>query len=60
MYHHFVGTCCLHPQGRRLIGGSGRERRMVSGAVSKPVRGIGFSVMGQKKKCNRKECVEML
>jgi len=27
--------------------------------VSKPVRGIGCSVMGQKKKCNRKECVEM-
>jgi len=33
---------------------------MVSGAVSKPVRGIGCSVMGQKSKCNGKECVEML
>ena len=33
---------------------------MVSGAVSKPVRAIGYSVMGQKKNCNGKECVEML
>ena len=33
---------------------------MVSGAVGKPVRAIGCSVMGQKKRCNGKECVEMV